>query len=251
MLISFFSCDQPPRERQPCSWQRSGAPGLQLALPRATEQRRRWARGKKAHLGDVVLLHLEGLLGGDPEHLGMIAGSTKETRARAAAILLKKPLPKDAASIGKVLDYLNSQSNKTDRDAVQDLLRKLAGRSDLRGRALDGLSRAPTPRDRELFLDALSGDDLLLVSTALKGLDRLENPAEPSAEAFELVRWIHLADSDPGHLGLRDKLAQRLEKNHGLRLRLPDRREKEPGSGPRLLAGVDRKDPPGAKKRAR
>ena len=149
---------------------------------------------------------------GDPEHLGMIAGSTKETRARAAAILLKKPLPKDAASIGKVLDYLNSQSNKTDRDAVQDLLRKLAGRSDLRGRALDGLSRAPTPRDRELFLDALSGDDLLLVSTALKGLDRLGNPAEPSAEAFELVRWIHLADSDPGHLGLRDKLAQRLEK---------------------------------------
>jgi putative heme-binding domain-containing protein len=149
---------------------------------------------------------------GDPEHLGMIAGAAKETRVKAAAILLKKPLPKDTPSIGKVLDYLNSQSNKKDRDAVRDLLRKLAGRRDLRGRALDGLSRAPAPNDRELFLDALSGDDLLLVSTALKGLDRLENPSEPSAEAFELVRWIHLADSDPTHLGLRDKLARRLEK---------------------------------------
>ena len=149
---------------------------------------------------------------GDPEHLGMIAGAAKETRVKAAAILLKKPLPKDAPSIGKVLDYLNSQSDKKDRDAVQNLLRKLAGRRNLRGRALDGLSRAPAPNDRELFLDALSGDDLLLVSTALKGLDRLANPAEPSAEAFELVRWIHLADSDPTHLGLRDKLARRLEK---------------------------------------
>lgn len=153
---------------------------------------------------------------GDPEHLGLISGAGKETRRKAAAILLKRPLPKIASSIGKVLDYLNSNSTGKDREAVRELLRKLAGRRDLRARALDGLARDPTPGDRELFLDALAGDDLLLVATVLKGLGRLERPGKPSGEVFELVRWLQLADSDPAHLGLRDKLALRIGKLTGV-----------------------------------
>ena len=48
-----------------------------------------------------------------------------------------------------------------------------------------------------------------------KGLQRLERPVNPATEVFELVRLLHLADSDPAHLGLRDALAQRAEKLTG------------------------------------
>ena len=173
-----------------------------------------WERLLQRHseLGDALVA---GPRFGDPEHLGMIAGAGKETRRKAAGILLKKPLPKSASDIGKVLDFLRSHSSKEDRPRIQALLRKLVKRRGLRLRALEGLASDPDPDDRGIFLDALSGDDLLLVSTALKGLGRLEKPAEPADEVFELVRWIHLADADPAHLGLRDSLARRIEKLTG------------------------------------
>ncbi|MEC8895092.1 MAG: hypothetical protein VX675_02110, partial [Planctomycetota bacterium] len=133
---------------------------------------------------------------GDPEHLGMISAAAKESRRRAAAILLEKPLPESTSAIGKVLDFLRSHSSKEDRPRVQALLRKLVNRGGLRLRAIEGLSRNPAAEDRGLFLAVLSGDDLLAAPAALRGLERLERPAEPAAEVFELVRLLHLADTD-------------------------------------------------------
>jgi putative heme-binding domain-containing protein len=152
---------------------------------------------------------------GDPEHLGMISGTGKEARSRAAAILLKKPLPKSTPATSKVLDFLRSHSSKEDRPRAQALLRKLVNRGGLRLKAIEGLSRNPAPEDRAIFLAALSGDDLLAAPAALRGLERLERPADPAAEVFELVRLLHLADTDPTHLSLRDALARRAEKLTG------------------------------------
>ncbi|MEC8896298.1 MAG: c-type cytochrome, partial [Planctomycetota bacterium] len=152
---------------------------------------------------------------GDPEHLGMISAAGKESRQGAAAILLKKPLPESTTGIGRVLDFLRSNSSKEDRPRVQALLRKLVNRGGLRLRALEGLARSPAPQDGEIFLEALSGDDLLVAPTALKGLERLERPADPASEVFELVRLLHLTDADPTHLSLRDSLARRAEKLTG------------------------------------
>ena len=152
---------------------------------------------------------------GDPEHLGMISAAGKESRRKAVGILLKKPLPKSTPAIGKVLDFLRSHSSKEDRPRVQALLRKLVKQGGLRLRSIEGLSRNPSPEDREIFLDALSGDDLLVAPAALRGLERLERPTDAATEVFELVRLLHLTDTDPAHLGLRDSLARRVEKLTG------------------------------------
>ena len=173
-----------------------------------------WERLLQRHpeLGDALISDPRF---GDPEHLGMISAAGKDSRRRAAAILLEKPLPESTSAIGKVLDFLRSHSSKEDRPRVQALLRKLVKRGGLRLKAIEGLSRNPASEDRELFLAVLSGDDLLAAPAALRGLERLERPADPATEVFELVRLLHLADTDPTHLSLRDSLARRAEKLTG------------------------------------